>query len=132
MKYPTIWRPFPSCVDPQLLDKHQEDKNKGGKPDKEAPCPAVKGVSQSVVCGYRKGPLALHLKVVQVHPWEVLNHLVSVRHDRGLPYTNFALLCENLQRRKDITRLANFFLLRFVMVTPRYTYGCKLVKIDIT
>ena len=96
LKHPTIWRFFPCCVNPQFLDEHQEEKDKGRKAGQEHPRPRVKGVGQGVERHDRERPLALHLKIVQVHPGEVLNYLVSVRHNCGLPNANFTLLCENL------------------------------------
>ena len=96
LKHPAIWGLFPCCVDPKLLDEHQEGKYKDGKPKQEPPRIVVKGDGQGVVCNYLEWLLALHLKVVQVHPGEVLNQLVSVRHDRGLPYANLTLFSVNL------------------------------------
>ena len=100
LKHPTIWRLFPSCVYPQFLDEHQEKEHKGRKSSQEPPGPVVKRVGQGVVCDNRERLLALNLKVVQVHPWEVLYYLVSVGHNCGLAYANFTLLCEHLLKRK--------------------------------
>ena len=73
LKHPAIWGLFPCCMDPKLLDEQQEAKNKYGKPKQEAPSDVVKGDCQGIVCYNHLWLLALHLKVVQVHPGKVLN-----------------------------------------------------------